>query len=293
MIEIPRRLRCNVEEDDDPRRHAWLATLPEQVEHFASSWSLVLGEPLLRPGGQCAWVAPARDRAGRELVLKAGWRHPEAEHEADALRLWDGDGAVRCLAEERIENTIALLLERCVPGTALKSALPEPDQDVVLAALLGRLWAHQPPEHHSFQPLHAMCDDWADSFKQDFGTDDRGLAPALADDAIALLHELPRSAGDAVLLCTDLHAENVLAAGREPWLAIDPKPFIGDPAYDAIQHMLNCDARLANDPVALAHRMADLLDLDPNRVKLWLFARCAQEALNDPTMRPPAAHLAP
>ena len=292
MIQIPRRLRCSVEEDDDPRRHAWLARLPEQIAQLAASCSLVLGEPLL-PGGQCAWVAPARVGAGRELVLKAGWRHPEAEHEADALRLWDGDGAVRCLAEETFENTIALLLERCMPGTPLKRALPEPDQDVVVAALLRRLWDHQPREHHPFRQLQAMCDDWADSFERDFDTDDRGLEPALADDAIALLHELPRSAGDAVLLCTDLHAENVLAAEREPWLAIDPKPFIGDPAYDAIQHMLNCDARLANDPVALTHRMADLLELDPNRVKLWLFARCAQEALHDPTMRTPAALLAP
>lgn len=137
MIEIPRRLRGNVEEDDDPARHAWLATLPEQIAQLRASWSLVLGEPLL-PGGQCAWVAPARNRAGRELVLKAGWRHPEAEQEADELRLWDGDGAVRCLAEETFENTIALLLERCVPGTSLKSALPEPDQDVVLASLLPR-----------------------------------------------------------------------------------------------------------------------------------------------------------
>ena len=96
-----------------------------------------------------------------------------------------------------------------------------------------------------------------------------------------------------MLLCTDLHAENILAAEREPWLAIDPKPFIGDPAYDATQHMLNCDARLATDPVALAHRMAGLLELDPSRVKLWLFARCAQEALTDPTMRTSAALLAP
>jgi hypothetical protein len=112
VIAIARRLRCNVEADDDPRHHAWLATLPEQIGQLASRWSLVLGEPLL-PGGQCAWVAPARDRMGRELVLKAGWRHSEAEHEGDALRLWDGSGAVRCLAEETFENTIALPLERC------------------------------------------------------------------------------------------------------------------------------------------------------------------------------------
>jgi streptomycin 6-kinase len=76
--------------------------------------------------------------------------------------------------------------------------------------------------------------------------------------AIALLHELPRSAGDAVLLCTDLNAENVLAADREPWLAIDPKPFIGDPAYDTIQHMLNC--RSAHGPRAdLPHQDAQRL----------------------------------
>jgi streptomycin 6-kinase len=57
--------------------------------------------------------------------------------------------------------------------------------------------------------------------------------------------------------------------------------------------MLNCDARLASDPVALARRMAGLLELDSDRVELWLFARCAQEALNDPTMRALAALLAP
>lgn len=184
MIAIPRRLRSSVEADDDPRRNAWLATLPEEIAQLASSWSLVLGEPLL-PGGQCAWVAPARDRTGREVVLKAGWRHPEAEHEGDALRLWDGAGAVRCLAEETSENTIALLLERCIPGRALGNALPEPDQ--VLAALLPRLWDRHPPEHHPFQPLHAMCDDWADSFERDLDSHDRGLDPTLARDAIVLL----------------------------------------------------------------------------------------------------------
>ena len=79
---------------------------------------------------------------------------------------------------------------------------------------------------------------------------------------------------------------------REEWLAIDPKPFVGDPAYDAVQHMLNCDGRLASDPVALARRMAGLLDLDPERVARWLFARCAQEAIDDVSMREPARRLA-
>lgn len=85
----------------------------------------------------------------------------------------------------------------------------------------------------------------------------------------------------------------MLAARREPWLVIDPKPFIGDPAFDAVQHMLNCDERLAADPRGLAHRMARMLELDPERVRLWLFARCAQESLHDLTMREPVRRLAP
>ena len=137
-----------------------------------------------------------------------------------------------------------------------------------------------------------MCDQWADSFELDFEGDGRGLDPGLARDGMAALRELPRTADQSVLLCTDLHAGNVLAAEREPWLVIDPKPFLGDPAFDAVQHMLNCDERLDTDPVGLSQRMANLLELDPDRVRLWLFARCAQESLHDLAMRGLAHQLA-
>ncbi len=96
-----------------------------------------------------------------------------------------------------------------------------------------------------------------------------------------------------MLLCTDLHADNVLAAEREPWLVIDPKPYVGDRTYDAIQHMLNCDARLHVDPHALVRRMADLLGLDPERLRLWLFARCVQESREWPTLAGVAEQMAP
>lgn len=95
------------------------------------------------------------------------------------------------------------------------------------------------------------------------------------------------------MLCTDLHAGNVLAAAREPWLAIDPKPYVGDPAYDPLQHMLNCDERLRSDPHNLVRRMAGLLGLDPGRVLLWLFARCVQESPQWPSLATVAAAVAP
>jgi len=70
---------------------------------------------------------------------------------------------------------------------------------------------------------------------------------------------------------------HVLAAEREPWLMIDPKPYVGDRAFDALQHMLNCD-RLLTGPRRLARRLATLLELDPGRLERWLFARCAIES---------------
>jgi streptomycin 6-kinase len=85
----------------------------------------------------------------------------------------------------------------------------------------------------------------------------------------------------------------VLAARREPWLVIDPKPYVGDPAYDVLQHMLNCRERLLVDPRALAGRMAALTGLDAERVELWLFARAVQESMNIPWIRPVVPRLAP
>ncbi|HWF49717.1 MAG TPA: aminoglycoside phosphotransferase family protein [Solirubrobacteraceae bacterium] len=294
MITIPQALIDAVAEDDVPARDPWLAALPEVIQDIAAEWGLELGEPYV-PGGHCAWVAPARARtgagAGGEAVLKVGWRHWEAEHEADALALWNGDGAVRCAAARSLGDTTALLLERCRPGTLLVNSLPEPEQDVVLAGLMRRLWEHCPPDDRPFASLEEMCDRWAGAFELDFAADHRGLDPGLAREGMAMLRELPGTAGERVLLSTDLHAGNVLASEREPWLVIDPKPFVGDPAYDAVQHMLNCSDRLAADPLALAGRMAGLLEVDPERVGLWLFARCVQQSLRDVTMREPARRL--
>jgi streptomycin 6-kinase len=291
-IRIPPELADAVAEDDYPERLQWLAALPAVVDQIASDWELELGDPYL-PGGQCAWVAPARDPAGQELALKVGWRHREAEHEAEALRFWEGDGAVRCFASRSMDDSNALLLERCVPGLQLKRCVPEREQDSVIAELLRRLWARRPADGHPFGSLRDMCEQWAESVELTLELDDRGTDPGLARAGATMLRELSRTTKHSVLLCTDLHAENVLAAQREPWLMIDPKPFVGDPAFDPVQHMLNCDQRLAADPAGLADRMAELCQVEPERVKLWLFARCAQESTHYPTLRDPALRLAP
>jgi hypothetical protein len=78
-------------------RTSWLATLPATVARLCDEWSLTAGAPFC-PGGQTAWVAPVRDAAGADLVLKVAWRHPEALDEAEGLRVWAGRGAVQLLS---------------------------------------------------------------------------------------------------------------------------------------------------------------------------------------------------
>jgi streptomycin 6-kinase len=108
-------------------RSAWLDTLPVKLKDMARRWSLSVGQPF-QLGGQTAWVAPARRAAGDDVVLKLAWRHPEAAHEADGLREWNGDGTVRLLADEEFDDTIAMLIERCPeprwPGDLNRSKTP-------------------------------------------------------------------------------------------------------------------------------------------------------------------------
>ncbi|MGH9250384.1 MAG: aminoglycoside phosphotransferase family protein [Acidimicrobiales bacterium] len=263
-----------------PARVEWLAALPDRVEELTALWGLDLGEPF-EPGGNCSWVAPGTDRDGREVVLKVAWQHTESLHEAEGLAALAGHGAVEVHAFEHLDSdTTAMLLERCRPGTELRGR-PETEQHVVVTDLLRSVWAVDLPSDHPFRPLSVMADDWVVRAEARLAADPGRLDSGLAREGLALFRELSRTGPTEVLLFTDLHAGNVLSGERRPWLLIDPKPFVGDPHYDVLQHLLNCDGSLQVDPIGLLTEVADLAGLDAGRVRQWLFARCVQESLGE------------
>jgi streptomycin 6-kinase len=238
----------------------------------ARRWSLTFGEPFV--GATCSWVAPVTRADGSTAVLKIPTPHMEGEHEVQGLQFWNGDPTVRLLAHD--PESGAMLLERCLPGTPLRS-IPEPEQNVIIARLLRRLW-REPIGPHPFRPLSEMLAHWsAETLRDRLRWPDAGLV----NEGLRLFNELPRTAPRSILLATDLHAGNVLRAEREPWLVIDPKPFVGDPAYDATQHLLNCKQRMRADPIGTIDRFADLLEVSRERVRLWMFARLAAEPRTD------------
>jgi streptomycin 6-kinase len=255
-----------------PDRAAWLSRVPEILRDLEHRWSLTVGAPY--QNASCAWVSPVMLADGNPAVLKLGMPHMEGQHEIQGRRFWNGAPTVRILDADDEVN--AMLLERCMPGTSLR-ALSEPQQDIVIAGLLRRLW-RSPPSPHPFRSLSAMTDYWS---TRTLAHMDRWPDPGLVREGLRLFDELPRTSSVEVLLATDLHAGNVLRSEREPWLAIDPKPFLGDPAYDATQHLFNCSARLRRDPDGTILRFADLLEVDSERVRLWTFARAAAEPWGD------------
>lgn len=268
---VPEEVAANCRKSAE--RSEWLARLPDVVRELEARWVLDLEAPF-EGEDSCAWVARGL-RDGREpVVLKVQMPHAECRDEAAGLAVWAGDAAVRLL--DRDDEEGALLLERCVPGTHLR-ALPEEKQDQVIAGLLQRLWV-TPPDPSRFRPLARMVAEWSYESGEFEGP---WPYPELMEEGLATYRELLNEHAESVLLATDLHAGNVLRAEREPWLMIDPKPCVGDPAYDATQHLLNCEERLAARPFDTIRGFSQMLGLDADRVRRWTFARLATSGRGD------------
>lgn len=272
---VPERLRLACE--GTPEATAWLERLPETVERSISTWRLTLEGPVDHDGC-CAWVALVTREDGTAAALKVGLPHLEAEHEVDALEFLQGDPTVLLLESDRPHG--AMLLERCDPDGYLLNEEPASSHAEILAGLLRRYW-RTPAEPHPFRPLSEMTAAWS---RETLDQHERWIDPGLVREGLRLFEELPRTAPRRVLLHTDLHAMNVLRAEREPWLVIDPKPFMGDPAYDATQHLLGVfREQITSEPTEAIARFADLLEVERDRVRLWVFARAAAQtnALQD------------
>jgi streptomycin 6-kinase len=204
----------------------------------------------------------------------------DEEHglEGDALARWAGAGAVRLL--DRVAEPNAMLLERCEPGTPL---LGHPDRDAAITIACGILRRLEVPLEpgHPFMPVTELARRYATWIPEEFARLGRAFDARLADEAAALCAAFAKETSRPHLVNRDFHLGNVLAAQREPWLAIDPKPLAGERAFDT-GHLLR---DLLPDPLEpptvgrVVARLADELDLDAERVRAWALVRSVENAL--------------
>jgi streptomycin 6-kinase len=246
----------------------WLDALPGIVEACAEAWRLRVGMPY--PGSHVSLVIPV-EREGKAAVLKVNFPDDESKHEPDALRHWAGHGAVRLLEYEEWQR--ALLVERCEPGTPLWEVDDDEEATRIAASVLAALW-RPPAADHRFRALSKEAARWSVELPRDWETLGRPFERALLDAAVSACVELAAGQGEAVVLHQDFHGGNVCRAEREPWLAIDPKPLVGEREFDAASLLRDRRWLLGGtgDAARIRRRLDQLsseLVLDRERMRRW------------------------
>jgi streptomycin 6-kinase len=252
----------------------WLRLLPSRLDAAVQRWSLRdVGEPFAYAFESLA--VPAIGPEGTGVVLKIAFPGRENRHEGAALERWAGEGAVLLL--DRDLATGALLLERCLPGTPLIEAGQAVALDVLID-LLPRLWV---PAGEPFGTLADEAAWWADDLKRDWDRT-HAFERELLEAALGAVHDLAATQPEQVLLHQDLHAGNVLRAERQPWLAIDPKPLVGERAFAAAPIVRGTELGHSRDAVrGRLDRLCAALDLDEDRARRWTIAQTLAWCITD------------
>lgn len=259
---------------------SWIEAVPGLAAEAAGLWDLrKIGEPFA--DSSVSLVLPAELPDGRGAVLKLQFPCRESAHEANALELWGGDGAVQLVAHDADRS--ALLIERCLPGVHL-STKGSDEAISVLAGLLPRLWK---PAGEPFTLLREEAALWRQGLAGRWEAAGQPFERRLLDAAGEALGDLADTQGEHVLLHQDLHGDNVLAGEREPWLAIDPKPLVGEREFAVAPIVRSYE--LGHSREAVWKRLDQLtseLGLDRERARLWSFAQTLAWAFEGTSVLP-------
>jgi len=255
---------------------AWIERLPTILASCEQRWGLIIGPPF---DLSYNYVVPAVRRNGTPVVVKACLPDGEST-QVEALRLFGGHGMVRLL--EYDEGDEVMLLERLQPGTLLSTVEDDEKATSIAASVMRQMWRPAPPEH----PFPTVFD-WGKGLvrlRQHYEGGYGPFPPALLEEAETLFAGLNASMADPVLLHGDLHHENILAAEREPWLAIDPKGLVGEPAYETgalLRNQMSVvfdDAHPGRVMTRRVEQLAGELGLDRARVRGWGLAQAVLSA---------------
>ena len=253
----------------------WLSRLPATIAECERRWSLKVMPSF--PSLSYNYVAPVIRADGEDAVLKLGVPHHEFMTELEALRHYDGAGMVKLLAGD--VDLGAMLLERLKPGTLL-SSLADDEQATSIAAQLMRQMRRPPPTERQFPTVS----DWAsglDKLRERYDGATGPFSASLVERAETLFSELIGAMSAPVLLHGDLHHDNVLSAGREPWLAIDPKGVVGEAEYEVgafVRNRLFLGPRPERLLARRVDQFADELGFDRERVLGWSLAQAVLSA---------------
>ncbi len=249
---------------------SWFERLPGLVATMLDQWGLALDGAAMN--GFASLVVPVLTDDDERAALKLTFDgDDESLHEGLALQHWGGRGTVRLLRAD--PGRRVLLLERLQPRDL--TDVGDVEACEVVAAFYGRLHIPALPQ---LRTVTSYLEEWLQALAG--LSRDAPLPRRLVEQALSLGRDLvvdPASTGR--LTHGDLHYENVLAAEREPWLVIDPKPMSGDPHYEPAPMLWNrwdelLEAGDVRDGVRRRfHTLVDVAGLDEDRARDWVVVR--------------------
>jgi streptomycin 6-kinase len=279
LFVIPENFATFMIELSGEEGRAWLNRLPAILRTCEQRWSLTIGAPFNNLSFN--YVAPAVRADGTEVIVKTGLTD-EFPAQPEALKHFDGHGMVQLL--EYDAHDAAMLLERLKPGRSLRAAEDDEAAVSIAIGLMRKLWRPLPQSHYPFPTV----EDWGKGFARMRTLYAGGTGPfpsALFDKGEKLYAELSASMEKPVLLHGDLHQDNILSGEREPWLAVDPKGVIGEPAYETGSILRNFwpDILSVSNPKALMARRIDQfaaeLGFDRERIHSWALSQAILSVL--------------
>lgn len=218
-----------------PEVLAWCDGLPALVSELAARWDLDIVEA--GGGGTSRVFRCVRRDNGTSVWLKLTPDHRIASEEAEALRAWAGTRSVVSLLTQDLAAG-ALLLESVEPGVPMKQlAWRLPEAAALLRDLRGPSLVQG--QRSLLRPLADRVDFLFDLTSRRLAAADANelFDSAVLDRARAAAMELANS-GPVGLVHGDLHPANVLSGPGLRMVAIDPRPALGDPDFDAVDWVL-------------------------------------------------------
>ena len=275
---IPADILGGFESGDDATRE-WARLLPSVARDLLQKWD-VRPDGAVR-AGEAGVLVPVRRADGTTAALKLQMPKPETGAAIIGLVEWNGRGTVRLLNSDADQG--GMLLERLHADRSLDAVADDDTAVRIVGGLFARL--HGVPGPDGLPRLGTIAAGMLADVPAARQVLDSGDRTRL-DRWTRQIAEVEAEPGDR-LLRWDLHYGNVLAADREPWLAIDPEPLIGDPGFDlwpALDSGWSADDSVSDAPRIVRRRfdiLTEMLDLDRSHAAAWTAARLLQNTLWD------------
>lgn len=248
----------------------WLAALPELISSVTAAWNLRVTAVANRVDA-FGMSIPAR-RDDDRVTLRLGFPDATFDDETVALDAWNGTGAVRVLERD---PRGAQLRSSPSPGTSLTVERNEMRALRLVADAMRSLWIEPPA---GIQTLAAEARAWGASMIERFEAVHAPFEEHLIRDAEMMFRSFVATQAKQVLLHGDVRLDGFVLDGERA-VALDAKPLIGEPAFDAASLLRDGPGELVRDRIAGVQRLqgrldqlTDLLDLRPGRVRGWALA---------------------